>query len=250
MGSGSSTTVPSRNSKKEFDTSCLMRSTTANKKGVLGLLENLKPDGGTNLYAAIANGTSSAYGMALALLKETAQSDINIRLINVVLTDGEDTSQHSNQNFIQVSKILQLLHGTSLNLADSCQTFLVGIGKSNFSSLRNLTKGCGQYCTFQQVSDIKIESLFEQIEVKMGIANRIAIIETEQAAIVARKQELALRLQENRYVVIFTIDHSGSMEGDRWERVKKGLRTFLDKLHDNDLFCIQLFNNDTCWLFV
>jgi len=188
--------------------------------------------------------------MALSLLRVTNESDINLRLINVVLTDGEDTSTKSNENFKQVSELLQLLHGTAINVDDSCQTFLVGIGTDEFTGLRNLTKGCGKYCTFQQVSDVNIESLFEQIEVKVGISERLDIIGTSEAAIVARSRQLELQLQQNRYIVIFTVDRSGSMSGGRWERVRKGLNAFLDKLGPNDLFAIQLFNSETCWLFV
>jgi len=226
-----SSEIPSKNRSKDFDVEkCLMSPTDANKQAILKLLEGLQPSGKTSLFDAIANGSTSAYALALALLKATVDSPFNIRLVNLVLTDGEDTSDNSDENFKKLGVLLRLLHGTELDLEDSCQTFLVGIGDEDFSKLKILATVCGKYCTFQQVSDVKIESLFEQIEVKIGIAQRYAVIATEQAAIIARKQELALQVQENRYVVIFTIDHSGSMAGARWERVKKRFKCLLREI--------------------
>ncbi len=49
----------------------------------------------------------------------------------------------------------------------------------------------------------------------------------------------------NRYLVMFTLDASGSMSGSKWTQLKKAIKSFIDQLEDEDLVSAIVFNSST-----
>ena len=58
----------------------------------------------------------------------------------------------------------------------------------------------------------------------------------------AEKNELQLRLRKNNFLVLFTLDMSGSMSGDRWKKVVAAVAGFMTELEEDDIIGCILFN--------
>jgi uncharacterized protein YegL len=52
-----------------------------------------------------------------------------------------------------------------------------------------------------------------------------------------------VRAKVNRYLVMFTIDQSGSMAGSKWTQLKRAIDNFIGKLEEDDLVSAIVFNN-------
>src|SRR5262249_40303059 len=48
--------------------------------------------------------------------------------------------------------------------------------------------------------------------------------------------------------VILLVDHSGSMQGAKWEAADWAVKRFLSELTETDTFALGLFRNQTTWL--
>ena len=66
----------------------------------------------------------------------------------------------------------------------------------------------------------------------------------ENPGIVAiSERSLALGVRRNRYMVMFTIDGSGSMSGSRWKQVRSAIQMFIGNLSEDDLISTIIFND-------
>ena len=52
-----------------------------------------------------------------------------------------------------------------------------------------------------------------------------------------------MRAKVNRYLVMFTIDSSGSMSGSKWTSLKRAINNFIDKLAEDDLVSAIVFSD-------
>lgn len=66
-------------------------------------------------------------------------------------------------------------------------------------------------------------------------------------ALIKAPQDRADLLPSPREVVLL-IDHSGSMEGKKWEAADNAAKHIINSLNENDFFNIGIFHNDCYWL--
>jgi hypothetical protein len=59
----------------------------------------------------------------------------------------------------------------------------------------------------------------------------------------AQKQSLGIGIKRNHYLVMFTIDGSGSMSGSKWNQVCRAINTFIENLSDEDMISTIIFND-------
>ncbi len=53
-----------------------------------------------------------------------------------------------------------------------------------------------------------------------------------------------LKLQIQNYAVLFNLDVSGSMAGQKWRNVCTSVDRFVGNLGENDLICSMVFNHE------
>ncbi len=74
--------------------------------------------------------------------------------------------------------------------------------------------------SFFDVSNSDIENIFQKISLSLGIVTKTAIIGfndgEKRGVIAAQGKQLQLGIRKNNYLVMFTIDGSGSMSGSKW----------------------------------
>jgi Mg-chelatase subunit ChlD len=58
-------------------------------------------------------------------------------------------------------------------------------------------------------------------------------------------EEVQVQIQatKNRYLIMFTIDGSGSMAGSKWKQICNAIENFIGKLGDDDLVSAIVFNS-------
>lgn len=55
--------------------------------------------------------------------------------------------------------------------------------------------------------------------------------------------KLGIGIERNHYLVMFTIDGSGSMSGSKWAQVRRAISSFINNLSDEDMISTIIFNN-------
>jgi len=239
---------PPPQSKQQNDNKCFGECNSANQTTVLTKLWNIEPLGKTKLRDALVAACLQLHVLQKVIGDMTDRSGddtFNWRFVNVVLTDGQDTaSEHS---LIQVKGVLFALNQL---LGKNCSTFLIGIGsnENEFGDLKDLDRDMDTVSYINVQDSSAIEDVFERIQVKLGIVRQTALIATQNALIAAHQDKLAINVKRNRFLVIFTIDKSGSMSGGKWKQTCKGLANFLSHLNEGDLFGVQVFSDDVTWL--
>ena len=166
------------------------------------------------------------------------------KFINIVLTDGEDTkSEGSRLDFFAFQRML-----AAANFGQLCKMVFVGVGLSEKAEKELKLYGAlgGDNAEFRTCDDTSdIEGIFQHISLNIIRNTRIIGIRnnnTGQMA-VAASQNHELEMKVNNFIVLLTLDISGSMAGGRWRAVKKASKKLLDNLKSSDMFGIILFNN-------
>ena len=219
-------------------------------------LHAITPRGSTVLYDAIMAAAVQIQAIKAVTdeaIKEARESGegqgVNFKFVNIVLTDGEDTG--SEHNLPQCQKFMAVMDRV---FSDSPgHTFLIGIGSSNFGALQRIAavSKSVEYMTCRNESAIK--DIFDRIEICVGIRQRTAILaardqEGNAVGLVARQRQVQLGVSVNRFVVILTIDRSGSMSGYRWKQTLVSVIECIQHLTEHDLFGVQVFSSDLDWI--
>jgi len=166
--------------------------------------------------------------------------------VHVVLTDGDDG--HSSQTLEETCAIMYLI-GQTVKVS-SLKTYFIGVGLTPGSmatrELQALANCGGENAEFLNINNSEINDIFEQIKVSIGLLERTQMvgIANDRAAILAVKKEVNpfLVLEKQRFVVLFTLDMSGSMSGDKWRRVNESVGNFISQLGNEDLVAGIVFN--------
>ena len=58
----------------------------------------------------------------------------------------------------------------------------------------------------------------------------------------AKRDQLEIQFKENKFLVLFTLDMSGSMAGGRWKKVVAAVAGFMTGLKGHDIVGCILFN--------
>ena len=133
-----------------------------------------------------------------------------------------------------------------LKLGDYCKTYFIGIGlgyqeKIELQSIANLG---GSAAELYHCNDVQLSDIFDRIKINIGIQRRVAIISDGINYLAAKQNKLHLTAKREKFLVLFDIDMSGSMDGIKWKRVKQAVSAFFNELDESDIIGIVLFNNE------
>ena len=182
----------------------------------------------------------------MELKEKLEQIDVldEYQFINIILTDGEDTS--SDQSLGQFLAIQHLLDRADFHKV--CKMVFVGVGlnKQAEKELKLYSALGGKHTQLKTCVDtMDIGTIFDHISLNLIKNTRIAAIQgANGATAVAVSQNHELELGLNHFIVLLTLDISGSMAGGRWRAVKQAVTKLLDNLKKTDMFAIILFNNE------
>ena len=93
------------------------------------------------------------------------------------------------------------------------------------------------------MNDSDIETIFQRLSLSLRVITSTHVAMVGGSAMIAERGGLAVGFTENHYVVMFTLDISGSMAGSRWNSVTKAVNTFISNLSGDDLVASVVFND-------
>ena len=106
----------------------------------------------------------------------------------------------------------------------------------------------GKNAEYMNVNDAKIEEVFEKIKISLRILQitQAVAAQNDQGTFVAVRQQIkqVLLAEKQFFVVLFTLDMSGSMSGYRWAKVCNSVNKFVQLLGPEDLVCGIAFNEN------
>lgn len=209
------------------------------------ILRNIKPSGPTSMRDAVLE--SALLLIELGKMMEKMGTNGIWNVVNIVLTDGDDTS--SKASLRDTCSALSTI-GVHIPV-QVLKTFYIGVGlESNSRASREISemvRSQGKNAEYLNVEATRIEEVFEKIKISLGIIQRTQAVagrnEEGQAFVAVRQQEKAFLLaQKQMFIVLFTLDISGSMAGARWNKVCNSVDRFVDYLGPEDLVCGVSFN--------
>jgi len=209
-----------------------------NCDNIIAKLKTVKCENRTLLRDGICIGISHLLKLKAVLLRLKAFADY--KFIHIVLTDGEDTGSTTT-----VAELKQLFTILNKEIGDACKTFFIGIqlDTQGTKELKEIVSLAGDAAEFHRCDDVGISDIFNRIQLQLVRRQEVAVIGNEQMAIVATRQNYGLQLAVNHYLVLFTLDTSGSMAGARWKQVVASVTAFLQSMPSRDIFGILLFND-------
>jgi len=164
------------------------------------------------------------------------------KFIHIVLTDGEDTGSKTSTS--ELSQIFEMLNK---EIGDACKTYFIGIklesqGTKEIKQIAQMGGDAAEF--FNCNDDVGISSIFQRIQLQLVRRQEVAVIQHDDVAIIAARQNYGLELSVNNYLVLFTLDTSGSMAGGRWNQVVGSVSKFLESLSSRDIFGVLVFNDE------
>ena len=184
-------------------------------------------------------------GVAKLLKTKTIIPQISERIdhkfIHIVITDGQD-----NKSKCSLTDLSALFLMMGVELGDLCKTFFVGIslGDQELKQLQQLALLGGDSCELINEDASKIDDIFDRIAVSLGISVQYGLYNSNNTNYVSKTEALEMTFKHQKYCVLFTLDTSGSMRGQRWTKLCLAIKLFCSKLKKSDLFGCQLFSNE------
>ena len=131
------------------------------------------------------------------------------------------------------------------------KTYFIGIDVEQSPKATNdivgLTLAGGENAEFFQITNVKIEEIFEKIRLGLGIyqESQMHVIANDKAALIGvqTRQTPVITVKQQNYVVLFNLDMSGSMSGERWRKVCASVEKFIAYLGNGDLVGGIIFND-------
>ena len=218
------------------------------RNNILARLNAIEPDGGTALRDSMLGGI----GMILKLNQILGQLGAGQcwNFVHIVITDGQDTSSKAT-----LRDTAQALYVVGQTIPVSrCKTIIIGIdlgedaeATAQLCALRQIG---GENCELYEINSVNISSLFNRIQVSLGIRRQtgVGLIQSssgQRAMIVAQRNQPVMQVSRTSFAVIFNVDISGSMYGNRFERVKSSIAQFLANTPDDDLVACICFNEES-----
>jgi len=216
----------------------------ASKTNIVHKMSQITPSGGTAFRTASIESTNLLLQLAVVIRRLGGYSNWNY--VNIILTDGEDTS--STHTEYELTQIFSTIAGSQIPF----KIWIIGVGISNeyAINLGRIASYGGDKVEFLRVNDVNIAEVFEKIKVSVGIIERQrqAVVAGQNFVISAQTQEIdpVLLLERPQYAVFFTLDCSGSMTtNNRYLTSKNAVARFINALNQFDLVGGCLFNTQT-----
>jgi len=210
-----------------------------NCDNIIAKLKKVKCEKSTMLRDGICIGISHLLKLKAVLMRLKAFADY--KFVHIVLTDGEDTGSKTT-----VQELKQLFKMLNEEIGDACKTYFIGVrlDSQGTKDLKEIASLAGNAAEFLKCDDVGISDIFNHIQLQLVRRQEVAVIGNSQMAIVATRQNYGLELAVNHYLVLFTLDISGSMAGQRWKQVIESVSKFLQSMPSRDIFGILLFNDE------
>ena len=208
-------------------------------------IRSINPTGNTNLLDAILESTDLLVRLGQNLAQIGAGNFWNI--VHVVLTDGGDTgSKHSVENVKMAMQVIS----EKLNVR-ALKTWLIGVDLDENSAaardMREIAEAGSTHAEFKRVRNMEIGDIFERIRVSLAQirSTQVGVIADERAALIGIRQrvENVLMVEKQSFVVLFTLDISGSMSGNSWRQVCDSVSLIINNLGEEDLIGCMVFND-------
>ena len=202
-------------------------------------LINYKCNGSTALRDAVCQGIAKLLKLK-AIIPQISER-IDHKFIHIVITDGQD-----NRSECSLTDLSALFLMMGVELGDICKTFFVGIslGNEELRQLQQLALLGGESCELINEDANKIDDIFDRIAVSLGISVQYGLYNSNNANYISKTEALEMTIKHQKYCVLFTLDTSGSMAGQRWTKLCLAIKLFCTKLKKSDLFGCQLFSNE------
>mmetsp|Transcript_10567 Transcript_10567/g.20346 ORF Transcript_10567/g.20346 Transcript_10567/m.20346 type:complete len:288 (+) Transcript_10567:2045-2908(+) len=209
---------------------------------IISQLSSIYPQGNTAMRDSIILGIGFILQLNQALAQSGRANDIDF--VHIVITDGVDNSSKAS---LQETMRVMLSVGVAIP-KERCKTVIIGIDLSTDAEqqLVALTVLGFDTCEIYRINSINLSQIFDRIQVSLGIRRQtqIAGIRSEGVTAVSVQQRVDRVLMVNRktFAVLFNLDVSGSMEGDRWSQVKNCVAGFLRNMSPTDIVAGICFN--------
>ena len=212
------------------------------KSNLLSQLHSVIPSNTTSFFDAMLLGIQRILDLHSLLSKLETSSIWNF--VHIIVTDGEDTSSKS-----ALDELLSLMMLIGIAVPkEILKTWIVGVdiqkNKKALADIAAITVLGGENCDFMNISNLEISKVFEKIKIQLGLGKKLALIEGENMIAITQQNFLSIGVKKERYVVLFTLDKSFSMKGQKWKKLCQGVEIFMKGLDDNDLVGCTLFNNN------
>eukprot|EP01084_Bolivina_argentea_P087680 158350_1 len=214
-----------------------MVATKTNKLLLTKRLNAINPSGTTLLRDAVVKGMLLMLELK-GLLQEIGA--LNRKFVHIVLTDGADTGSKASLDLVRA-----FFFKVGEELGNLCKTYFIGcdVAKKELIELATIAILGGDACELFECSDNNVDDIFDHIQIDLGIRTEYAGIIGGGGAMFAEKKSLFAQVQKKNFLVLFTLDVSGSMRGKRWNAVIRAMRNFLNNLDEDDILGCVLFNH-------
>lgn len=166
--------------------------------------------------------------------------------VHILLTDGKDTcSNLSGDKMIELIKLIDVGIPSQL-----LKTIIIGIDveDDDEKEIKGICDTNKKNIDFYNVKEMQIESIFSKIQITLGIQQKTDIVSVGndeiKIAFVQKEFVPVIQIEKRRFVVLFNIQTSASMEGSKWEKVIKSVEGFLNHLGNGFNFINAFFFND------
>ncbi len=123
----------------------------------------------------------------------------------------------------------------------------VGVEAQAERELQLLAAAAGENAEYYNVNSSDITNIFNKIEIGLGIQQNVRMtgISSNQgsAVILQRENKPYLQIKVKNFAVMFNLDVSGSMSGNKWSNVCSSVSSFISKLGGSDLVSGLVFND-------
>jgi hypothetical protein len=112
-----------------------------------------------------------------------------------------------------------------------------------------LADAAGKNAEYMNISTSELGTVFQKITYRLGLEKRhevMALRNSQGDAVFAMNEEVKpyLHMAETFYTVLFNLDMSGSMEGQKWDKLCAGTEYFVSQLGEDDFVGGMVFNHE------
>ncbi|EAR84127.2 von willebrand factor type A domain protein (macronuclear) [Tetrahymena thermophila SB210] len=216
-----------------------------NHNNLTASLSKVNPNGSTRLRDSITGGIATILKMNGDLITNYGVTDRHF--LHIIITDGEDTS--SKNSLEDLGQLMRVL-GQKIP-KQMISNHFIGIDMNRNSKeaaeLLALSILGGDTSYFHLASSQSIKEIFNRIQAQCGIITQFNLqaLLTNNAGFLRyqERQRGFINLSVKKFIVIFNLDISGSMSGPRWNQLRTCISQFTQRLTQQDLIAVILFND-------